>query len=165
VRMGAPVLTREGFVEETEERVGIPGMLCTLAIVKPDAFARGLQFKVREIAINDGFSLHHGWVGRPPADAMREFYGAQHEGKPYFDKLVDHMTSGLCHFVVLAHPEEAIGRWRKLMGAAKDPAVGTIRSHFCEGLPIMENLVHGSDSPESFWHEFEVLRRHGLLTL
>lgn len=92
-----------------------------------------------------------------------EFYG-EHEGKPFFEGLVDFMTSGPIVPAVISG-DDAIRRLRTLMGATdpSEAAPGTIRAEFAGGMP--DNTIHGSDSPESaereipfFFDESEIIR-------
>jgi nucleoside-diphosphate kinase len=81
-----------------------------------------------------------------------EGFYAVHRGKPFFDSLTDFMSSGPIVVMVLKG-ENAISRWRELMGAT-DPAKaaeGTIRKDFA--LNIEKNSVHGSDAPETAAYE------------
>lgn len=139
------------------------GEPCTLAIIKPDAFSRDLRGRVVQIMLDQGFSLHRTRIVQPSVDSMLDFYGRQHAGRPYFQALVEFMSSGRCMFTILTREGEAMDSWRQLMGAAVKPVVGTIRRSLCLDYPIMENLVHGSDSPEAFEHEEEVLSANDLL--
>lgn len=119
----------------------------TLAIVKPDAMERGLlgeilkrihEAKFRIVAIK---SLR---LTKPEAEG---FY-AVHRGKPFFEPLTEFMSSGKVVVMVL-EAENAIARWRELMGAT-DPAkaaAGSIRREF--GSNIQNNCTHGSDAPET----------------
>ena len=79
---------------------------------------------------------------------MAEGFYAEHKGKPFFDKLINFMTSGPVVVQVLSG-ENAIKANRELMGNTnpEEAASGTIRSDFAESIDA--NAVHGSDSPES----------------
>ncbi len=119
----------------------------TLALIKPDAFAEGLLGRILARAEEAGLkvvavkSLH--WTRKEAAG----FY-AVHKDKPFFDSLLDYMTSGPIAAVVLEGPE-AIKTWRDLMGptdASKAPK-GTIRGDW--GTDIERNAVHGSDGPDT----------------
>jgi nucleoside-diphosphate kinase len=119
----------------------------TLLIVKPDAVRRGLIGEVLSRVEREGLRF----------DAMRmmqidrglaERHYAEHSEKPFFRELVEFITSGRV-VVARVRGEDAIALLRRLMGAT-DPAMadqGTIRGDF--GTEITQNLVHGSDSPES----------------
>ena len=119
----------------------------TLAIVKPDAMGRGLlgeilkrihEAKFRIVAIK---SLRL-------TKAEAEGFYAVHRDKAFFQPLVEFMSSGKVVVLVLKN-ENAIGRWREVMGAT-DPAKaapGTIRKAF--GTSIQDNCTHGSDGSET----------------
>jgi nucleoside-diphosphate kinase len=119
----------------------------TLAIVKPDGVARGLIGEVvRRI---EGIGLQivaMKMVNLSPAQA-KGFY-AVHRERPFFDPLTRFMSSGPAVAMVLAG-ENAIARWRELMGATdfRKAADGTIRREFATD--IEKNVVHGSDAPET----------------
>ncbi len=93
---------------------------------------------------------------------MAEGFYVEHKGKPFFDKLINFMTSGPVVVQVLSG-ENAIKTNRELMGNTnpEEAAQGTIRSDFAESIDA--NAVHGSDSPESaereisyFFNESEI---------
>ncbi len=123
----------------------------TLVLVKPDGMARGLageilgRFERRGLKVVDGKLLT---VDRGLAD---EHY-AEHAEKPFFGELVEFITSAPTLALVL-EGEGAIGVVRTTMGATNpaDAAPGTIRGDLALSMP--DNLVHGSDSPESAQRE------------
>jgi nucleoside-diphosphate kinase len=80
---------------------------------------------------------------------------AEHEGKPFYQGLIDYITSGPVVKLIASGPD-AVVIARKLMGATnpKDAAPGTIRGDF--GLVMDANVIHGSDSPESAKREIEI---------
>ena len=119
----------------------------TLGILKPDAVDRGLVGKVLTMIEDAGFTIRRMEMVRLTPERARAFY-AVHEGKPFLDDLVAYMTSGPCVPVML-EADDAITRWRELMGATnpENAKPGTIRAAF--GKNIQTNTVHGSDSPES----------------
>jgi nucleoside-diphosphate kinase len=86
-------------------------------------------------------------------EQARGFY-AVHEGKPFFESVTDFMSSGPCVVMVL-EGEDAIKKYRSLMGATnfKDAAEGTIRREYATD--IERNIVHGSDSPETAAFEID----------
>jgi nucleoside-diphosphate kinase len=126
----------------------------TLLIVKPDGVRRGLVGEVLRRVEAKGLSIdamRMETIDRPTAE---EHYG-EHTDKPFFGELVDFITSGQ---VVLAKVsgDSAISVWRTLMGPT-DPLhapPGTIRGDFAT--VITENIVHGSDSPESAARELKL---------
>ena len=123
----------------------------TLAIIKPDAVKRRLAGKILQRIEDAGFSvramrrLH---LSRQQAEG---FYDV-HRARPFFASLTEFMSSGPCVVLVL-EADEAIRKWRTLMGAT-DPAkaeAGTLRKEFAES--IERNATHGSDAPETAAHE------------
>ena len=119
----------------------------TLAIIKPDAVANRCAGAILQRIETGGFALRglrlvH--LTRPEAEG---FY-AVHRDRPFFDSLTAFMSSGPA--VVLAlDADDAIRRWRDLMGAT-DPAraePGSLRREF--GTSIERNATHGSDAPET----------------
>ena len=119
----------------------------TLGIVKPDAVKTGSLGAILKRVEEGGLTV----VGLKMIHLTRElaqgFYRV-HRNRPFFDSLTAFMSEGPCVVMVL-QGENAIDRWRALMGAT-DPSQageGTIRKHF--GQNIERNAVHGSDSPES----------------
>jgi nucleoside-diphosphate kinase len=119
----------------------------TLSIIKPDGVARGLigevirRFEAADIRI---VAMKMVQLARPQAEG---FY-AVHKERPFFDSLMDFMTSGPIVVMVL-EGENVIARNRELMGATnyEDAAEGTIRRDFATD--IEKNVVHGSDAPET----------------
>lgn len=126
----------------------------TLVIVKPDAVRRGLTGEVLARIERKGLRIAEMRMMRIERALAERHYG-EHEDKPFFGDLVDFITSG---DVVVARVvgEQAVPVVRTLMGPT-DPAAappGTIRGDF--GVLIQENLVHGSDSPESAKRELDL---------
>ena len=119
----------------------------TLVIVKPDAVRRGLTGEILARVERKGLRVAEMRTMRIERDVAERHYG-EHRDKPFFADLVDFITSGDV-VVARVEGEQAVGVVRTLMGPT-DPASappGTIRGDF--GVLIQENLVHGSDSPES----------------
>jgi nucleoside-diphosphate kinase len=119
----------------------------TLILVKPDAFARGLTGEIIARFERKGLrlvALRHMVVER----ALAEQHYAEHAERPFFGELVDFITSGALVAMVL-EGDNAIAAARQVIGAT-DPlqaAPGSIRGDFA--LLVGQNMVHGSDSPES----------------
>lgn len=123
------------------------GMERTLAIIKPDAVARGLEKEILARIRRDGFKIVAQKTLKLSKEEAEGFY-AVHRGKPFFGPLTEFMSSGQVVVLVL-EGEGAITRWREVMGAT-DPAQaapGTLRQEF--GTNIQNNCTHGSDSAET----------------
>ncbi len=122
-------------------------MESTLILLKPDAVKANLIGEVLNRIERDGMKIQRLKLFSLTGEEAREFY-AEHAGKSFYDRLIDFMISGP---IVAAVVEgvNAIGRLRKLMGATvpREAAPGTIRGEFGTGSP--QNIIHGSDSPES----------------
>lgn len=119
----------------------------TLAIIKPDGVAKGLIGEVIKRFEKAGLkivAMKMVWLSKKEAEG---FY-AVHRGKSFFDSLTNFMSSGPCVVMVLEGPQ-AINKNRELMGATnpKEAAPGTIRRDFASS--IEQNIVHGSDAPET----------------
>lgn len=123
----------------------------TLLIVKPDAVRRGLTGEILSRIERKGLRLEALRSMRVDRDLAERHY-AEHREKPFFDQLVTFITSGDVLVARVTGPG-AVSVVRALMGTT-DPAMappGTIRGDY--GIEITENLVHGSDSPESAGRE------------
>ncbi len=126
----------------------------TLILVKPDAFARGLTGEILSRFERKGLQI----VALRHMTVTRELAGrhyAEHSERPFFGELVDFITSGPIVAMVLEGPE-AVRAARQVIGAT-DPleaATGSIRGDFA--VEVGQNMVHGSDSPESAARESEL---------
>lgn len=119
----------------------------TLAIVKPDAVAKRVVGKIVTRIEEAGFTILAAKLAHLSLAEARGFYDV-HRQRPFYDSLCAFMTQGPC-FLMALEGDNAIPRWRDLMGAT-DPAkaaAGTIRKEFASS--IEANAVHGSDSPET----------------
>ena len=119
----------------------------TFCIIKPDATARHLENEINGMITEAGFNILASKRLNATREQFETFY-AEHKGKPFFEGLIEFMTSGPIVVQVL-EKENAIQDWRTLMGKT-DPAEaaeGTIRKKYAESKG--HNSVHGSDSPES----------------
>jgi nucleoside-diphosphate kinase len=119
----------------------------TFGIIKPDAVKNGHTGEILAMIQHDGFRIA-GLKMRRLAKHEAEAFYAVHRERPFYAGLVTFMTEG--PVVVLAlERENAIARWRELMGATNpaNAAEGTIRKRFAEN--IERNSVHGSDAPET----------------
>ena len=119
----------------------------TLAIIKPDAVAKGVAGQILTRIEHAGFKILAAKLIHMSVDEARGFY-IVHRERPFYGSLCAFMTQGPCLPMVL-EGENAIQRWRDLMGATDftKAAEGTIRRAFASS--IEANAVHGSDSPES----------------
>jgi len=130
----------------------------TLVIVKPDGFARGLTGEVLRRIEAKGYTLDTLQIMTADRDRLAQHY-AEHEGKPFYQPLVDFMSSGPATFAIVTG-DRVIEGFRALAGAT-DPtaaAPGSIRGDLGRdwGLPVQQNIVHGSDSPESAEREIGI---------
>jgi len=119
----------------------------TLAIIKPDATARNIAGKIIAMIEDAGFTVKAmKKISLSKADA-ENFY-AVHRERPFFESLTSFMSSGTV-VVMCLEREDAIAKWREVMGATNpaDAAEGTIRKLYA--VDIEKNSVHGSDAPET----------------
>ncbi len=119
----------------------------TFAIIKPNAFADGNSGKIISRIYEEGFKIvgiKKLYLSRVEAEG---FYYV-HKARPFFGELTEFMASGPCIVMVL-EAENAIKKWRDLMGATNpaDAAEGTLRKLY--GASLGENATHGSDAPET----------------
>ncbi len=130
----------------------------TLILVKPDGVRRGLIGEVISRIETKGYAIDA--VRMLQADtALLEKHYAEHVGKPFYEPLVEFMMSGPI-VAIVASGNRVIEGFRSLAGAT-DPTVaapGTIRGDLArdQGTKVMQNLVHGSDSPESAAREIAI---------
>jgi len=119
----------------------------TLSIVKPDAVAKNLIGKIYSRFEDGGLKIVAARMIHLSRQEAEGFY-AVHRGRPFFNDLVEFMTSGPVMVQVL-EGENAILKNRELMGATdpKKADKGTIRADFARS--IEANAVHGSDAPET----------------
>lgn len=119
----------------------------TLAIIKPDGVKKNVVGKIIDRIESEGFRIVEMRLVHLTADEAMEFY-AVHRSRPFYKDLVAFMSSG-DSAVLLLERENAIARWRDVMGST-DPvkaAPGTIRRMF--GFSIERNAVHGSDARDT----------------
>ena len=130
----------------------------TLILVKPDGVRRGLVGEVISRIETKGYaidSLRMVQVDR----ALLEKHYAEHVGKPFYEPLVEFMMSGPI-VAIVASGNRVIEGFRSLAGVT-DPTIaapGTIRGDLArdQGTSVVQNIVHGSDSPESASREIEI---------
>lgn len=125
----------------------------TLSIIKPDAVAKQLIGAIESRFEKAGLRIVAARMTRLTGAQAEGFY-AEHRGKPFYDDLVEYMTSGPVIIQVL-EGENAIALNRQLMGATdpQEAAAGTIRADFADSK--QHNAVHGSDSPASARREID----------
>jgi nucleoside-diphosphate kinase len=126
----------------------------TFVMVKPDGVARGLVGEVIRRIEDKGFELREMRLFTIDEPLAKEHY-AEHSEKPFFSELVDFITSGPVVAMVV-EGSDAVAGMRQIMGATDplDAAPGSIRGDFAT--VITENIVHGSDSPESAEREINL---------
>jgi nucleoside-diphosphate kinase len=130
----------------------------TLILVKPDGVARGLIGEVISRIESKGYAIDS--LRMLQADrALLEKHYAEHIGKPFYEPLVEFMMSGPI-VAIVASGNRVIEGFRSLAGVT-DPTVaapGTIRGDLArdQGTKVVQNIVHGSDSPESAAREIQI---------
>jgi nucleoside-diphosphate kinase len=119
----------------------------TLILVKPDAFARSLTGEIVARFERKGLRLVAMQLMTMSRDLAVQHY-AEHEGKPFFDELVSFITSGPLVAMVL-EGQSAIVAARQVIGATNplEANTGSIRGDYA--VTVGQNMVHGSDAPES----------------
>ena len=136
----------------------------TLSIIKPDGVSRNLMGEVIKRLEESGLKIVAMKMIKMTKEQAKGFYKV-HEGKPFYESVTDFMSTGPCVVMVL-EGENAIQKYRKLMGATnyKEAEEGTIRRLFATD--IEKNIVHGSDSKETadfeinyFFNELEIIGR------
>ena len=130
----------------------------SLVLVKPDGFSRGLTGEVIRRIEAKGYTLVALEILTPSTEMLSLHY-AEHEGTPFFAPLLEFMSSGPVTAIVI-EGERCIEGFRSL-AVATDPTTalpGTIRGDLGRdwGHSVTQNVVHGSDSPESAEREIEI---------
>ncbi len=127
----------------------------TLILVKPDAFQRKLVGKILQRFEDKGFDIKQLKTYNFTMDKAQEFYSV-HKNKPFFNELVSFICSGTVVACIL-EGNNAISTVRIMIGHTKsfDAVPGTIRGDY--GLEITNNIIHASDSLESFIKESSVV--------
>ena len=135
----------------------------TLSIIKPEAVTRGLCGKIINKIEESGLKIVAQKMLQMSSEQAARFY-APHQGKAFFEGLVENITAGPIVVQVLCG-ENAIENYRKLMGNTNPVAAeeGTIRRLY--GISIEKNAVHGSDNTETaereidfFFNQLEILK-------
>jgi len=140
-----------GYSVGVTEPANSPALERTLILIKPDGVARGLTGEILARVQRKGYQIQALQQRTVDEKLLSEHY-AEHVGKPFYQPLVDFMASGAV-VAVIAEGQRVVEGFRAMAGAT-DPTValpGTIRGDFGRdwGLPVQQNLVHGSDSVES----------------
>ena len=119
----------------------------TLILVKPDAFARNLTGEIIARFERKGLRIVALKYMTVDEDLAKRHY-AEHQGKPFFEELVSFITSGPLVAMVL-EGQDAVTAARQVIGATNplEAAPGSIRGDYA--IAVGQNMVHGSDSPES----------------
>ena len=119
----------------------------TLALIKPDAMQKGFKDEIRKDIMDNGFIIAEEKTLHLSVEQAEGFYSI-HKDKPFFEELVEFMTSNETHIMKL-EKANAVSEWRNLMGATNpaEAEAGTIRAKY--GTDISMNATHGSDSNEN----------------
>ena len=130
----------------------------TLILVKPDGVKRGLVGEVIARVERKGYKVSKLKMLTADRTLLAQHY-AEHEGKPFYEPLMEFMMSGPI-VAMVAEGERVIEGFRKLAGTT-DPTTaepGTIRGDLARdmGTKVVQNIVHGSDSPESAEREIKI---------
>ena len=130
----------------------------TLILVKPDGVRRGLVGEVISRIETKGYAIDVLRMLQADSELLAQHY-AEHIGKPFYEPLVEFMMSGPI-VAIVASGNRVIEGFRSLAGVT-DPTVaapGTIRGDLArdQGTKVLQNLVHGSDSPESAAREIQI---------
>ena len=127
----------------------------TLFIVKPDGVRRKLVGEILSRFEKKGFTIQNLKMFTFTKELASEFYSV-HAGKPFFEELLSYITSGPV-VVAVIEGNNAIATTRQMVGATKsfEAEPGSIRGDF--GLGFTENIIHASDSTESFDKEVNVV--------
>jgi len=123
----------------------------TLILIKPDAVRRRLAAEILGRIESRGFTIRAGKLLTASRD-LGETHYAEHKEKPFYGELVDFITPGPT-WALVVEGDGAIATMRRTIGATNpaDADPGTIRGDLASSMP--DNLVHGSDSPESAQRE------------
>ena len=126
----------------------------SLVLIKPDAIERGLAGEILARIERRGLAIREARLVSVDRELAERHY-AEHAEKPFFGELVEFITSGPTLALAL-EGEGAISTVRRTMGATNpaDSEPGSIRGDLALSMP--DNLVHGSDSPDSAQHELEL---------
>ena len=127
----------------------------TLIVIKPDAVSRGLVGEILSRFEKKGFKILQLKMTRLTREQAEEFY-SPHKGKHFFEELISFITSGPV-VAAIVEGRNAIETVRIMIGSTDSSraAPGSIRGDY--GLGITDNVIHASDSPESYAREARVI--------
>ena len=127
----------------------------TLCIIKPDAVANNYVEEINKMISSKDLTILNSVKTNISKEIAENFY-AEHSKKPFFNDLVDFITSGPA-IVQILQGESCINNYRDLMGATNpaEAKEGTIRKKYAES--TSKNAVHGSDSKDSAEREIEIM--------
>ncbi len=130
----------------------------TLILIKPDGVKRSLTGEILRRIEAKGYTFVAIELREAPREVLAAHY-AEHEGKPFYEPLMEFMSSGPV-LAAVAEGQRVIEGFRSLAGSTEPTlaAPGTIRGDLGRdwGAKVMQNLVHGSDSPESAEREIGI---------
>ena len=127
----------------------------TLIVIKPDGFKRGLTGRILSRFEDKGFQIKKLKSLQFDKIEAEEFYNI-HRNKPFFNELVSFITSGIVVACII-EGNNAVTTTRLMIGSTKssEAGAGTIRGDF--GIGLTDNIIHASDSAESFIKESSVV--------
>ena len=130
----------------------------TLVLIKPDGVKRNLVGEIIARCEQKGYTIADMKLVEPSRELLAKHY-AEHEGKPFYQPLMEFMLSG--PVVAIKLEGERVVEGLRSQAGATDPTVaapGTIRGELCRdrGTKVIQNLVHGSDSEETAKRELEI---------
>jgi nucleoside-diphosphate kinase len=128
----------------------------SLVLIKPDAIKRGLCGQVLWRLERQGLKICQLKMMKVSRELAQEHY-IEHRKRPFYSELVDFITSGPLVAAIIGG-NDAINRVRRLIGDTKEAVPGTIRGDFATS--VRENIIHGSDSPESAVRELKLFFPH-----
>ena len=119
----------------------------TFAIIKPDAVKNGYTGKIYDRILQAGFNILSAKLLKMTNEQAEGFYNV-HRERPFFNDLVEFMTSGPC-MVLALEKSNAVAAWRETIGSTNpnEAKENTIRKDFASN--VQESAVHGSDSDEN----------------
>lgn len=129
----------------------------TFVLLKPDAVEKNLVGEILARFGKAGLSIGCIRSYHNPAKTLLERHYAEHKGKDFFDRNIEHMHNGTV-IAVLLFGKDAVKKVRQLVGATNpaDAAPGTIRGDLAKDSELPANLVHAADSPEAAQREYSL---------